>query len=208
MRTVYHEAEKVWWPAYEKNFLKCHQRVMSRITDMDLTFPFLKGHDLAVQAGGHAGLWPLRLAGTFGHVVTFEPDPSLFEAMLKNFLADKERSRRIVAGASALGDRKATVMLKPEASAGAWSVDPVGTFPAHQITIDALELPACDAIYLDVEAYEVEALTGALATIDKFRPLLYVEELPRVRDRIRRFMSKQGYSLKRTIHADAIYVAG
>jgi FkbM family methyltransferase len=42
-------------------------------------------------------------------------------------------------------------------------------------SIDAMELPRLDFFKLDVEGYEVPALTGALATIKQHRPWIWVE---------------------------------
>jgi len=42
-------------------------------------------------------------------------------------------------------------------------------------SIDAMALPRLDFFKLDVEGYEVPALTGALATIKKHRPWIWVE---------------------------------
>ena len=42
-------------------------------------------------------------------------------------------------------------------------------------SIDAMDLPRLDFFKLDVEGYEVPALTGALATIKRHRPWIWVE---------------------------------
>jgi FkbM family methyltransferase len=42
-------------------------------------------------------------------------------------------------------------------------------------SIDAMALPRLDFFKLDVEGYEIPALTGALATIKKHRPWIWVE---------------------------------
>ena len=42
-------------------------------------------------------------------------------------------------------------------------------------SIDNMALPRLDFFKLDVEGYEVPALTGALATIKKHRPWIWVE---------------------------------
>ena len=42
-------------------------------------------------------------------------------------------------------------------------------------SIDAMDLPRLDFFKLDVEGYEVPALTGALRTIQKYRPWIWVE---------------------------------
>lgn len=41
--------------------------------------------------------------------------------------------------------------------------------------IDDLDLESCDLIQLDVEGYEHEVLTGAIKTIEKFKPTISVE---------------------------------
>ena len=42
-------------------------------------------------------------------------------------------------------------------------------------SIDAMDLPGLDFFKLDVEGYEVPSLTGALDTIQKYRPWIWVE---------------------------------
>ena len=42
-------------------------------------------------------------------------------------------------------------------------------------SIDSMNLPRLDFLKLDVEGYEAQALTGALNTIQKYRPWLWVE---------------------------------
>ncbi len=43
------------------------------------------------------------------------------------------------------------------------------------MTIDALDLPVCDLIYLDLEGYELFALRGAADTLERCRPVVAVE---------------------------------
>lgn len=43
------------------------------------------------------------------------------------------------------------------------------------ITIDSLDLPKCNVIKVDVEGMEEAVLRGALNTLTKFKPILYVE---------------------------------
>jgi hypothetical protein len=42
-------------------------------------------------------------------------------------------------------------------------------------SIDAMDLPRLDFFKLDVEGYEIPALTGGLGTIKKYRPYIWVE---------------------------------
>jgi hypothetical protein len=53
-------------------------------------------------------------------------------------------------------------------------VSGAGTVPT--ITIDSLALEACNLLCLDIEGMEIEAMTGAVETIKRFRPVIHLEE--------------------------------
>ena len=53
--------------------------------------------------------------------------------------------------------------------------EPIGYESIDTITIDSLELNKIDFIKLDVEGMEVHALKGALNTIQKYKPFLFIE---------------------------------
>jgi FkbM family methyltransferase len=57
---------------------------------------------------------------------------------------------------------------------GAASIVPAGALIKIE-TIDSFKLPACHLIKIDVEGFEVKVITGALETIRRCRPILYVE---------------------------------
>jgi FkbM family methyltransferase len=199
---TYRENLKLWWPDYDQGADKCYAFVMARLKDMDRAIARTKGRLVCVQAGGHVGLWPLRLEERFKVVYTFEPDPYLFECLRKNC----DGHPRIEVSQCALGDKVEVVKMIPRPTAGSWRVDPEGRIPVPQTTIDAMNLPACDALFLDVEGYEVKALQGAKATISRYRPTIMVEELPRATVGIRAHMAELNYRLVDQIHADSIYV--
>lgn len=46
---------------------------------------------------------------------------------------------------------------------------------AQIMTIDDLKLARCNLIKVDVEGMEVDVLAGAVATIERFQPVLFVE---------------------------------
>ena len=43
------------------------------------------------------------------------------------------------------------------------------------ITLDSLDLPACHVLKADVEGMELEVVSGAHETIDRYRPIMYLE---------------------------------
>lgn len=192
----------LYWPTYDHNPPKCHHKVQHQIWAMDLTIERCKGKQLCIQAGGHVGLWPKRLAQTFEKVITFEPDPACFAAMEKNL----EGIANIEMHPLALSDGFGTVRMMQHRSAGSWTVNPEGQSAVQTGPIDYLKVDACDAIILDIEGHEPEALEGAAETIRKFRPVLHVEVLGRVRERIEAFMKAMDYKRAALAHADEIFV--
>jgi len=202
-----------WWPDYDHAPEKCFALVKRNLSDCRVATSLCKKRGVCVQAGGHAGFWPMELSKYFVDVRTLEPEPALFECMVRNLgLPDSKMGRSprthdgITVRRAALGAEVGQVMMRPHCSAGSWSVADDGTIPVEQVTIDSLNLSACDAIFLDVEGYERESLRGALLTIMKFKPVLHVEMLPRSADMIRAYVQSLGYARHSRVHKDEIFV--
>lgn len=138
--------------------------------------PHVEGRDCIVQAGANVGLYPVALTDHFQRVVTFEPDPENW-ACLKRNLAARDSLGRVTAHNLALG--AATGSCRMEAvsvsNCGAHRIKP-GSGSILIQSIDSFDLPACDAIWLDVEGSELAALKGAVQTIEKFSPTIAIED--------------------------------
>lgn len=199
------------WPNYDHKPEACYARVMSHLKDMDVALPFCRERRVCIQAGGHAGLWPGRLAEYFSRVYTFEAEPILFQCLCLN---TAHRSN-IYPYARALGEFPGTVKLRPHVSAGSWRVDPDGTHPVEQVTIDdVMERSSypdhknqVDAIFLDVEGYEAKVLRGAVKTIERCRPVVMVEELPRHADELRCTLKDLHYREVARVHSDHVWIS-
>lgn len=132
--------------------------------------PYLNRRDVAVQAGGNVGILPQILSGIFGKVHTFEPDAQNFACLVQNASAPN-----ITAYQFALGDKNGEVAIAHrDDNCGQSHVVDGDDVPV--VSIDAMELAACDLIALDVEGYELAALKGAAETIAKFSPVIAIEE--------------------------------
>lgn len=189
-----------WWPDYDHKPDVCYARVVKGLPDMDHAIKLCQHKRVAVQAGGHAGLWPKRLRQHFDHVVTFEPEPVLFECMTRNCDGWQIEMHQL-----GLARHSGVAAMRPAMSAGGHRIEPDGMMPIRVIALDDMALPICDAIFLDVEGYEVEALSGALETIKRCRPVLHVEELPRAKHAIREFMASNDYELAGRAGFDFVY---
>jgi len=154
-----------------------YDRYVRHMKDAEVLLPHVRGRDTVVQAGGHVGLWPLYLASVFGEVVTFEPELANYEVMLKNI----EGVRNIIAYNALIGSDVGEVGMKVSPkNTGGHHIDPDGN--GYTITtIDSIILDSCDAIVLDVEGQELNALYGAAETIKEFRPVIMLEDKSHVK---------------------------
>lgn len=183
------------------------------LRNLDAALGFVDGRELVVQAGGNLGIFPKRLAEEFATVVTAEPDPTLFAAMLHN-----APEKNIVAVQAALGAESASVGLsgKRRDSSGRAVHEGLthvsGSGKVRQVRVDDLGLEACDLIYLDIEGYEMNALRGATATIDRFRPVVAVEinrnivHYGHTGSELRAWICDRGYRRALCMNSDEVFV--
>ncbi len=163
-----------WWPDSDT---KAHPVIMRDCgPDIAALLPHIRGRDCIVQAGGNVGLYPVALADHFRHVVTFEPDPDNWTCLTAN-LSARDGLRRVTPYHAALGDEPGVCRMfeVQKGNCGAHRIIPGrGSIPI--LTIDSLNLDACDAIWLDCEGYELPALKGASDTIERFSPAIAIED--------------------------------
>lgn len=125
----------------------------------------------AVQAGGHAGVFPAILASRFDAVYTFEPDAANFAALVTNTAA----SGNVFAARGVLGSDRGPCSLRiNRKNSGGHHVGP-GPGPVPVYRVDDLGLGDCHVLVLDCEGGELRAVRGARDTIERCRPWILVE---------------------------------
>jgi FkbM family methyltransferase len=126
-----------------------------------------------VQAGGNLGVFPKGLAKYFDKVVTFEPIQSNLECLLKNI----DTIENIDVYNCALGAENTRASFKStiKGNSGATQINFSSEGDMLVIPLDSLELEDVDLLWLDVEGTEVEALNGAIETIERCRPIIVTE---------------------------------
>ena len=145
---------------------------------------FARPGDVVLDIGANIGAFTLFFARAVqpgGLVVAYEPQRILFQVLCANLAIN--RLHNVEARRAALGespgrmrlprldygreDNFGNVILKDEeAEAG----EPVGVE-----TIDAMELARCSLIKIDVEGMERQVLLGGGDTIERHRPVIYLE---------------------------------
>jgi hypothetical protein len=66
----------------------------------------------------------------------------------------------------------------------------------NQISIDSLNLPRLDFLKIDVEGMELEVLNGARETVDKCRPLMWIEWIKSDRGMLEDFLTTRDYGIE------------
>lgn len=168
---------------------------------IDVALQYIQGRHTVVQAGARVGLWPRTLAQHFAEVYTFEPDEENCECALANLRG----CDNVTLFREALGGERGTVFLEhSDVSDGLHFITPHSTPTTRKVRmslIDDLELERCDAILLDIEGYELDALHGAVTTIERYHPVLVLEEnklcqrYGRKRGDLARYLEPMGYRL-------------
>ena len=170
----------------------------------------------AIQAGGNAGLFPLKLAEHFEHVITYEPEPRNWECLQANI--KKAGTTNIEAVNGALGASRGTVRIarSDPQNCGATQVVEDSEGSIQQYCIDCQEVQSSvDLIWLDIEGFEYRALQGALNTIAAFGPVIVIENkglIPEFpggfggSEAFVKWMATIGYRRESRIMRDDIYV--
>lgn len=163
-------------------------------------FQHVKKYDVCVQAGGCLGMYPRMLATRFGHVYTFEPDPRSFYCLVNNLQVEN-----VSAFNCALGEVSGHVRLNrvSEDNVGMNKVESANDSYLLQLTVDSLNLRACDLILLDVESYEIYALRGARDTIKQFKPVIACENAS---SEVRDFLNELNYVEQCQSVSDTVFV--
>jgi len=146
---------------------------------------------IIVDGGANAGFFTIpvaqRVRGRDIRIISFEPQRQLFQALggslainglshvyLHNYgLGAEPGTAQLPVVDYGVAQDFGTVSLNDKTTVDehVWMADRV----VDVTSIDTMALPRLDFFKLDVEGYEVPALTGALNTIRQYRPWIWVE---------------------------------
>jgi len=167
---------------------------------------------LVVQAGGHVGIWPAKLSDYFECVVSFEP-------VLENYIAcvHNIQASNVLMVPGCLGFSSSLVRVTNSegfgGSAKIW--DGENTFASCSTPISGLPewiQSQIDALFLDVEGYELEILNGAAHILEANHPIIVVEEKEKYlktgkSGETAQFLQRFGYKQADHLRDDLIFVA-
>jgi FkbM family methyltransferase len=165
--------------------------IESELSNIFAIIDTLPNDAVIVDGGCNAGFFTIPVAhkvnGSRARIISFEPQRQLFQAVggslalngyqhvfLHNVgLGTEPGIAQLPAIDYSVAQDFGTVQLSDNATVeeDGWMADRV----VDITSIDAMDLPRLDFFKLDVEGYEIPALTGALGTIKKHRPWIWVE---------------------------------
>jgi FkbM family methyltransferase len=168
-----------------------HTHIESELNNIFAIINTLPADAVIVDGGANAGFFTIPVAYKTQdrnvRIISFEPQRQLFQALggslalngyrhvyLHNCgLGSEPGIAQLPAVDYSVAQDFGTIQLSDETTVDedGWMADRV----VDVVSIDAMELPRLDFFKLDVEGYEIPALTGALDTIKKHRPWIWVE---------------------------------
>lgn len=153
--------------------------------EIDLLLTFIGVGSTVVDIGANVGTHTLAFArhvGPRGSVHAFEPQRPVFVLLERNIA--ENGLLNVYAHCAGIGRTVGEMLVPPldytshvnvGAVALASAVDGNEGQPVSIVTIDTLNLPACDLVKIDAEGMEDAVLEGMADTIRRWRPVIYGE---------------------------------
>lgn len=175
---------------------------------------FVKQRRVAVDIGGHVGLWSWPMSFDFQSVVAFEPLSAHVECFMENI----DDAANVELHKCALGAEPGEVAVRTRTaeSSGDSGVEPDGQGEKVELrTLDSFDLQEVDFLKCDCEGFEVFVMRGAAETIKRCKPVIIVEQKPETGMEKRygigttdavQFLKGLGYRQARAIQGDYIMV--
>ncbi|MCB9817844.1 FkbM family methyltransferase [Candidatus Nomurabacteria bacterium] len=170
-------------------------------------------NNVIIDAGAYIGNHSLFFAThcNASKVISFEPSSESYKS-LQNNIELNDLDKKIQVYNFALGDKidKAEIKVVDKDNKGATMVKMASKGDVKVVTLDGFllkDLSKIDLIKVDVEGMEIPLLKGALKTIEKFTPLLYIEAFEQSRlNEVLKILSPLGYSIVDVFNATPTYL--
>lgn len=132
-----------------------------------------------LNIGANFGAHTLALSGLAQMVYAFEPQEYIFQALCGNMALNSVTNVKCIH--AAVGAQVGTLrypLLDPRQPTNFGGMPALGHAEGEEcplITVDSLGLDECAFMLIDVEGAEADVLRGARSTIERYKPLLYLE---------------------------------
>lgn len=136
-----------------------------------LIMKHIKESDFVIDCGANIGAYTYAFLNKADFVLSFEPNNEAFECLKYNtkFFPNSHIFNY------AVGAISGKVNVVRDINAGASHCVMIEGGEIEMRTIDSFKLERCDFIKIDVEGFELDVLQGAIKTIQKCKPKMYIE---------------------------------
>ncbi len=171
--------------------------------EVELFKQILRPGDVAVDAGANIGAHTVFLAkavGERGAVLAFEPQRIVFQTLCANIALNSITNTYCYS--IALSSAPSSIRVPPlnYSQMNNFGGLALGGYlegePVEVRALDSFALEKCRLIKIDVEGMELQVLQGAVNTVEKFKPALYVENDRREKAAaLIRYLDSIGYAM-------------
>jgi FkbM family methyltransferase len=147
------------------------------VKERSLIRQFVRPSMMVIDVGANIGYYALlfgALMQNTGRIICLEPDPSNLNELRLN-VNNNHLEKLVAIEAVAAGSYDGSARFAPGLNSYA---SPTGSMTVPIRKIDSLSLSKVDFIKIDVEGYEGAVLDGAIETIGKFYPTVFLELHP------------------------------
>jgi FkbM family methyltransferase len=169
--------------------------------------------DIGANIGNHTIYWSKITDGVgVKRVYAFEPIDLTFSVLEKNVRINELGSVRVIINKVGLGREEGFAEVGDTqydySNIGKTSIRTSSSGPFKIISLDSYVNSAnfrdkrIDFIKIDVENFEVELLFGAIETIKKYSPIIFIESFPNNFEKVDNLLKSLGYRMKEEFGGD------
>lgn len=218
---VRHEPSGWWLPSTDQHFMRYMLPANrgKRLSDFDKknlheAFKYVRRWRVACDVGAHIGFWTKEMADRFKHVHAFEPGQDTYACLEANITEPNVTLYNAAVGPEmGWADLHNDPSTKRRHNTGSRFIRPNPGGKTRMLALDALDLPCCDLLKIDVEGFELRVLEGAERLIHKSRPVIIIETDKRFEDRYglpvlaaQDFILARQYTMVARMRPDRIFV--
>lgn len=159
---------------------------------------------LCLDIGANIGCISQALVVSGMPVIAFEPQPEVFKVLDENVVCEKYN---VALGSVAGVAKMPKVYYSAKGNFGGLGIGAKSIYGSYDVpvrTLDSFELQDVGFMKIDVEGFELEVLRGGRETINRCKPIMYIED-DRIdkRKALRAAIVELGYTIEE--HYPALY---
>jgi FkbM family methyltransferase len=168
--------------------------------EINLLSTLVKKDDTILDIGANIGLMTIpfsKMVGSNGKVFSFEPQSKIYYILCSNIVINNLNN--VESHNIAIGDSNQPLFLpnidyNKSNNFGGISLSNMGEIKIQQIKLDDISFEKLNLLKIDVEGMEINVLNGAKETLNKHRPILYIEnDRPNQSENLLNFLFSNGY---------------